>query len=140
MCAARPSTPGAGRVETNTRYEPSGAIEGCSSFHWPENEAISGMVHCCLTRWDSRMVPAPAPLRVNSSRCPSRVNVGEPSLAGPEITPGANNSGVPAEDSASVGGVVRDASTPTERQRLNRATQGLLPPALAFLCMVLLPP
>jgi hypothetical protein len=45
-------------------------------------------------RCDSRIALHAAALRVNSSVLPSGVNVGEPSLAGLEITPGANSCGV----------------------------------------------
>jgi len=49
-----------------------------------------------LTKWDSKMVPAPAPLRVNNKVFPSSVKVGEPSFADPETTPGANTVGASA--------------------------------------------
>src|SRR6185437_6088980 len=68
---------------------PSGENCGASSGHAPENDAMRGVDQCPSTRCDSMMVPPPAPLRVNSSVLPSGLKVGDSSLAGPEITPGA---------------------------------------------------
>src|SRR6185312_5030355 len=82
-----------GRVDWKTMYEPSGDIAGDESGHSPEKAASSGRPHCPLRRCDSRMTVQCAALRVKKSVLPSGEKVGEPSLAGPEITPGANTSG-----------------------------------------------
>src|SRR5271156_1113411 len=82
-----------GRSETKTRYEPSGAIPGDESDHSPEKGATSGSDHLPSLLWDSRMTPHPVVLRVKYSVFPSGEKVGDPSFAGPEITPGEKISG-----------------------------------------------
>ena len=86
-----------GRVDWKTMKEPSGDIAGDESGHSPEKAASSGWPHCPLVRCDSRMTVHRAALRVKKSVLPSGEKVGEPSLAGPEITPGANTSGAGVE-------------------------------------------
>src|SRR5580704_16405606 len=42
-----------GRFDANTRNEPSGAIAGSRSFHFPENGAIVGVDHRPLIRFET---------------------------------------------------------------------------------------
>src|SRR6202789_4155097 len=58
------------------------------------------------------MTPHVAVLRVKKSVLPSGAKVGEPSLAGPEITPGAKICGEPATGAALPAGVAGEFDCP----------------------------
>jgi hypothetical protein len=78
-----------GLNDTNTKYDPSAERAGCRSTHPPENGAICGSDQWSPVRCDSTMIDQVAPARVKKIVFPSGVNVGDPSFAGPEITPGS---------------------------------------------------
>src|ERR1700733_12003972 len=71
-------------------------MPGEESEYSPEKEASCGCDHSPATRCDSTIALQAAVLRVKNSVLPSGANVGEPSFAGPEITPGENSSGATA--------------------------------------------
>ena len=68
-------------------------MAGDESGHSPENDASFGFVQTPATFLDSRITVQCAALRVKNSVCPSGEKVGDPSFSGPEMMPGANNSG-----------------------------------------------
>jgi len=83
----------AGRRELKIRYDPSGEIPIEESAHSPEKGASTGFVHCPPTLCDSRIAPQLPFVRVKKMVLPSGEKAGDPSLAGPETTPEANNCG-----------------------------------------------
>src|ERR1700744_319297 len=91
------SAPGAGGVtgrrELKIRYDPSGAIPIEESAHSPEKGAITGFDHSPSILWDCRIAAQLPLVRVKKMVLPSGENTGDPSLAGPEITPGAKSCG-----------------------------------------------
>src|SRR5581483_2789507 len=103
--------------------EPSGAIAGCDSEYLPENDAVRGSDQAPFARSDSMItLDPPGVVRVKNMVSPRGVNVGEPALAMPEISPGANIVG--AERFAwaeAVEMTARAPSTPSRITPLRRA-------------------
>src|SRR6202034_3327984 len=65
-------------------------MAGEESDHSPENGDSAGRDQWPFTLCDSTITVQCVAVRVKKSVLPSGENVGEPSLAGPEISPGAN--------------------------------------------------
>jgi hypothetical protein len=90
--------PTGGRLDSKIMQEPSGAHVGELSYHSPENGATVGRDQFPLLQCDSMIIDSIpfGPLRVKYRVVPSGLNVGAPSLAGPEMTPGEKISGAAA--------------------------------------------
>ena len=90
-----------GRVDWKTMQEPSGDIAGDESGHSPEKGARVGRDQWPSTLCDSTIAVHCAVVRVKKRVLPSGEKVGAPSLAGPDISPGAKICGAGAEEATS---------------------------------------
>src|SRR5579862_6380698 len=88
--SARPGST-AGRLETKTKNDPSGAITGSESPHWPEKDATVGALQVSPWRWAVTIVR----FRVKKTVLPSGLKAG-----GAVITPGSKSAGSPVEPEA----------------------------------------
>jgi hypothetical protein len=73
-------------------------MAGDESGHSPENGARVGRDQSPWILCDSTITPQFAVLRVKKIVLPSGENAGEPSLAGPDTTPGAKICGVGGDE------------------------------------------
>src|SRR5581483_10244374 len=89
-------SPEAGRLDTNSRYEPSGVIAGSRSRQCPEKDAGRGVDQSAPTRCASNSAEPSPTLRMTYTVAPSGVNATAPLSPVPEMLPGANTMGVAA--------------------------------------------